>query len=86
MFERRLASLVLAFEWTIFAVNVFDVNLQFGTGGESGWTLIAVVVLDFEMTLQMLLDVLFLERSQAANVALEALLLQVNSLIMTAQV
>lgn len=74
LLERRLAPFMLAFERTIFAVNVFDVNFQLGPGGEGRRTLIAMVVLDLEVALQMFLDVLLLEGAQSANVALEPLL------------
>lgn len=67
-------------------MHILNMNLQLGAGGEGGWTLIAVIIFDLEVTLQMLLDVLLLEGAQTANVALESLLFQVNSLIMTAQV
>lgn len=67
-------------------MHIFNVDFQLGAGGEGWRTLIAVVVFDFEMALQMLLDVLFLERPQPADIALEPFLLQVNSLIMTTQV
>lgn len=86
LFEGRFAALVIALERTILAVDILDVNLQFGAGGEGRRTLIAVIVLDLKVTLQMLLDVLFLEGAQAANVALEALFFQVHSLIMATQV
>lgn len=63
LLERRIASLVLALERAILAVDVLDVNLQFGAGGEARRTLVAVIVLDLEVTLQMLFDVLLFERA-----------------------
>jgi hypothetical protein len=86
LLERRVASLVLALERTILAVDIFDVNLQLSSCGEARRTLVAVIVLDLEVTLQMLLDVLLFEGAQAADVALEAFLLQVDSLIVPSQV
>lgn len=86
LFESRFAALVIALERTILAVDILDVDLQFGSGGEGRRTLIAVIVLDLKVALQMLLDVLFLERAQAANVALKTLFFQVHSLIMATQV
>ena len=67
-------------------MDILDVNLQLGSSGEARRALIAVVVLDLEVTLQMFFDVLFFERAQPANVALESFLLQVDSLIVTTQV
>lgn len=75
LLESRLAALVFALERTILAMDVLDVNLQFGAGGEGRRTLVAVVVLDLEMPLQVLLDVLFLEGAQSADVAFESFLL-----------
>jgi hypothetical protein len=86
LLKRRVTTFVVALKWTIFAMHIFDVNLQLGACGEGRRTLIAVVVLDLEMTLQMLLDVLFFEGAEATNVAFESFLLQVNSLIVTTQV
>lgn len=86
LLERRVASFVVALERTIFAMHILDVNLQLGACGEGRRTLIAVVVLDLEMTLQMLFDMLLFKGSKTAYVALESFLFQVNSLIMTTQV
>lgn len=86
LLERRVAAFVVALERTILAVDVLDVNLQLSSGCEGRRTLVAVVIFDLEVTLQVLLDVLLLERSQAADVALEALLLQVDPLIVAPQV
>lgn len=77
---------MIALERPILAVDILDVDLQLGPGGEGRRTLIAVIVLDLKVTLQMLLDVLLLEGAQAADVALEALFLQVHSLIMATQI
>lgn len=77
---------MFALEWTILAMDVLDVNLQFGAGGEGRRTLIAVIVLDLEMPFQVLLDVLLLEGAQSADIAFESFLLKVDSLIVAAQV
>lgn len=47
----RIAALVVASEWTLVAVNIFDVNLKLGSGRKSRWTLIAMVVFDLEVAL-----------------------------------
>lgn len=86
LFKRRIASFMIAFERAILAMDVLDVNLQLCARCESWRTLIAVIVLDLEVALQMLLDVLLLERSESTYVALEAFLLQMHPLIMTTQV
>lgn len=77
---------MFALERTLLAMHIFNMDFQLCAGGKGRWTLIAVVIFDFEVALQMLLDVLLLECAQTADVALEALLLQMNPLIMTTQV
>lgn len=86
LLKSRLAAFMFALEWTILAMDVLDVNLQFGAGGEGRRTLVAVIVLDLEMPLQVLLNVLLLEGAQTADVAFETFLLKMNSLIVAAQV
>lgn len=86
LLKGRLAAFVFALEWTILAVDVLDVNLQFGAGGEGRRTLVAVIVLDLKMPFQVLLDVLLLEGAQTADIAFESFLLEVDSLIVAAQV
>jgi hypothetical protein len=63
LLERRVASFVVALERAVFAVNILYVNLQLSAGGECRRALIAVIILDLEVTLQMLLDVLLFERA-----------------------
>lgn len=75
LLKGRLAAFVLALEWTILAMDVLDVDFQFSAGGEGRRTLVAVVVLDLKVPLQVLLDVLFLEGAQSADVAFESFLL-----------
>lgn len=77
---------MIALERTLLTMHILNVNLELGASGEGGGTLIAVIIFDFEVTLQMLFDVLLLKRAKTANVTLESLLFQVNSLIMTAQI
>lgn len=86
LLEGRLATFVFALEWTILAMHVLDVNLQLRASCECRRTLVAVVVFDLEMAFQMLFDVLLLERSQSADIALEPFLLQMHSLIVATQV
>lgn len=86
LLKGRLAALMFALEWTILTVDVLDVNLQFGAGGEGRRTLVAVIVLDLEMPFQVLLDVLLLKCAQTTDVAFESFLLEVDSLIVATQV
>jgi hypothetical protein len=73
-------------KWTILAVDILDVNFKLGSGCEGRRTLIAMVVFDLEMTLQMLFDMLLLECPQTADIAFESLLFEMHSLIMSSQI
>lgn len=77
---------MIAFKWPLIAVDIFNVNFKLGSCGECGRTLIAMIVLNFKVSLQMLFNVLLLERSQATNVAFKSLLFQMNTLIVTTKV
>jgi hypothetical protein len=77
---------MVALEWPLITMDIFDVNFKLGSSRECGRTLIAMIIFNFEMSLQMLLDVLLFERSQATNVTFESLFFQMHTLIMTTKV
>ena len=47
----RVAAFVVALEWTLVAVDIFDVNLKLSSCRECAGALITMVVFDLEVAL-----------------------------------